>query len=70
MAKDYNKFKFGKQVQVSQAYLDDEASVDEFTTPTAKVFAEPSDEEELVGIRYETGCIDYVPQDFLEIIEE
>jgi hypothetical protein len=35
---------------------------------TATVCSEPSDNEELVSIQYESGLIDYVPQDILEIV--
>lgn len=58
-------FKIGLKVTVDECYLSDEASPD-CASETAIVFTEPSDDEELVGIRYEDGSLDYVPQDILE----
>ena len=63
-----SKFKVGNSVEVAQHYLVDEVTSNYDTSPIAIVLSEPSDEEELVCIRYTSGDIDYVPQDILEII--
>lgn len=65
----YKKFKEGIKVIVSEVYLTDEASP-ENASATATVFQEPQDEEQLVGIQYEDGSLDYVPQDILETNNE
>jgi hypothetical protein len=70
MKANYKKFKEGVKVKVDECYLTDEVNADNNTTPTATVFSEPRDNEELVGIQYECGELDYVPQYILEIIEE
>lgn len=63
----YEKFKAGEKVNVSEAYLNDEASGGN-ATATATIMSEPSDEEELVQIQYENGSIDYLGQEWLEPI--
>jgi len=40
------------------------------TSPIATILVEPTDNEQLVGIEYESGVLDYVPQNILEIIAE
>ena len=69
MAKGYKKFKEGVTVKVAQCYLEDEVTQNYGTSETATVFAEPSDNEQLVGIRYEGGNLDFVPQDILEVMK-
>jgi hypothetical protein len=62
-------FKLGSKVEVAQCYLEDEVTENLETSSIATVVNyEPTDEEELVCIEYESGVIDYVPQDILEII--
>ena len=61
------KFKLGATVNVAECYLNDEVTENYDTSSIATVLSEPSDEEELVCIQYESGGIDYVPQDILEI---
>lgn len=68
MAKGYKKFKEGIKVKVAQCYLDDEVTQNYCTSETAIVFAEPNDKEQLVGIQYEGGSIDFAPQYILEVI--
>lgn len=65
----YKKFKEGVTVEVADCYLEDEVTQNYGTSKTATVFAEPSDNEQLVGIQYECGNLDYVPQDILEVIK-
>lgn len=64
----YKKFKLGAKVQVAECYLNDEVTEHTNTSPTAIVDSEPKDNEELVAIVYDSGEIDFVPQDILEII--
>ena len=64
----YKKFKMGGKVSVAEYYLNDEVTEIFNTSPTATVTSEPSDDEELVAIQYDSGEIDFVPQDILEII--
>jgi len=59
-------FKIDMVVTVAQCYLDDEVTVNTNTSPTATVCSEPSDDEELVAIQYDSGELDYVPQNILE----
>jgi len=66
---NYKKFKVGVKVNVAKCYLNDEVTKNCDTSPTAIVFSEPSDNEELVGIQYNGGSLDYVPQDILEVIQ-
>lgn len=61
------KLKEGTEVTVDEAYLNDEASP-EGASSTATVFQEPTDKEMLVGIKYEDGSLDYVPQDILTVM--
>jgi len=61
------KFKLDDTVSVDECYLNDEVTENYNTSPTATVFTEPSDEEELVGIIYEGGDMDFVPQDILTV---
>jgi hypothetical protein len=67
---EYKKFKMGSTVSVAKCYIDDEVSEPHRSemSETATVCSEPSDNEELVSIQYESGLIDYVPQDILEIV--
>jgi hypothetical protein len=58
---DYSE---GSKVKIDECYLSDEASPD-CASETATIFQEPSDSEMLVGIQYENGSIDYVPQNIL-----
>jgi len=69
MENNFENFKVGGKVNVSQCYLDDEVSMNTDTSPVATINSEPSDSEELVCIIYESGTMDFVPQDILEIIE-
>jgi len=69
MKATHKKFKFGSKVSVAECYLVDEVTENLLgKTETATVNSEPSDNEELVAIIYESGVIDFVPQDILEII--
>jgi hypothetical protein len=61
------KFEIDNKVTVAECYLNDEVTENYNTSPTATVFTEPSDSEELVGIIYEGGDWDFVPQDILEV---
>ena len=67
---DYTKFKDGVKVNVADYYLEDEVTQNMATSPTAIVMGEVSDDEQLVPIQYDSGVLDYVPQDILEIIAE
>jgi len=67
MNKGYQQFEQGKTVSVAECYLTDECTEHMDTSATATIVTEPSDDEELVGIVYESGELDYVPQDILEI---
>ena len=60
-------FKLDDTVTVAECYLNDEVTENYPTSSTATVFTEPSDEEELVGIVYEGGALDFVPQDILTV---
>jgi hypothetical protein len=64
----YFDFEIGIKVRVAECYLTDECTQHVDTTEIAYVCSEPSDSEELVGIQYESGVIDYVPQDILTIL--
>jgi len=64
----YKKFKNGFTVKVAECYLNDEVTENTNTSPTATVNSEPSDNEELVTIVYDSGEIDFVPQNILEIV--
>lgn len=59
-------FKNGMKVEVAECYLEDEVTVNYNTSKIATVCSEPSDNEELVSIQYESGEIDFVPQWILE----
>ncbi len=62
-------FKEGDKVTVAECYLTDEVTEpfrNEISS-IATVCSEPSDDEELVSIQYESGLIDFVPQNILEI---
>ena len=63
----YEKFTIGNSVIVEQCYLNDEINKGNKLSSVAIVFSEPNDDEELVGIQYNNGTIDYVPQYILEI---
>jgi len=62
-------FKLGMNVEVADCYLEDEVTENYNTSKIATVCSEPSDDEELVSIQYESGEIDFVPQDILEPIK-
>ena len=65
-----SEFKEGIKVEIAECYLTDECTEpfrDEMGS-IAIVCSEPSDEEELVYVQYESGLIDIVPQDILTII--
>lgn len=65
----YRKFKHGVRVSVAECYLNDEVTENLLgKSSTATVNSEPRDNEELVAIIYESGVIDFVPQDILEVI--
>lgn len=64
------KFKIGNVVAIDECYLTDEVT-EPFRneiSPTAIICSEPSDDEELVVIQYESKLIDFVPQNILKII--
>jgi len=54
-------------VTVDECYLCDEVTEGQDTSKNAIIISEPVDEEELVCILYETGSIDFVPQDILTL---
>ncbi len=63
-------FSVGDSVRVAECYLTDEVTEpfrDEISA-TATVCSVPSDSEELVSIQYESGLIDFVPQEILEVV--
>ena len=65
-----NKLTEGIKVTVAECYLNDEVTENLLgKTSTATVVSNPTDDEELVAIVYESGVIDYVPQDILEVID-
>lgn len=63
-------FREGDGVRVAECYLTDEVSEPHRSemSNTATVCSVPSDSEELVSIQYESGLIDFVSQDILEIL--
>jgi hypothetical protein len=63
-----SRFKEGQQVEVDEAYLNDEVNEGNDTSKYAVVLREPTDAEELVMIMYESGVADYVGQEWLEPI--
>ena len=65
----YRRFKIDITEMVAECYVVDESSEGINTSPTAIVFQEPNDDEELVGIQYDSGEMDYVPQDILDVCE-
>ena len=65
---NYKDFKSGNKVNVAECYLNDEVTEHYNTSPIATIVAEPSDDEELVGIVYASGERDFVPQDILELV--
>jgi hypothetical protein len=67
MNNDYTKFKKGVTVIVDECYRNDEVTQNINTSETAIVITKPSNDEELVGIQYKGGEIDFVPQDILEV---
>lgn len=69
MKNSYKKFKEGVKVKVAECYLNDELNINNNTSSIATIFAEPKDEQMLVGIQYEDGTLDYVPQDVLKSIK-
>lgn len=60
------KLKIGMRVNVAECYLTDEVTENVDTTPQATINSEPSDDEELVAIIYDSGVLDFVPQYVLE----
>lgn len=64
----FKKFKIGVKVNVAECYLSDEVTENVEASKIATVDSEPSDNEELVTIIYESGTIDFVPQDILDVI--
>jgi len=66
-SRTHMKFKDGLTVRLAEYYLSDEASPD-CASELAVIIQQPKDSEELVGIEYNNGSIDFVPQDILEII--
>ena len=66
--KDFEKFTEGIKVRVDGCYLTDESTEHTETSEFATVVAEVGDEDQLVGIQYESGIFDYVPQNILEIV--
>ena len=69
MENNFEKFVLGKKVEVADCYLEDEVTENTDTSKFAIIQSEPSDDEELVCIQYESGTIDFVPQNILEIVE-
>ena len=70
MKNGYKKFKEDVKVEVAECYLNDEVNQRNNTSLVATVFSAPTDDEQLVGIQYEGGAIDYVPQDILTLLVE
>jgi hypothetical protein len=60
----------GTEVRVNACYLQDEVNdgYREKTSEFAIIVDEPNDNEQLVGIQYKSGMIDYVSHDWLEIM--
>lgn len=65
----FERFIVGKKVEVADCYLEDEVTANFDTSKIAIIQSEPSDNEELVCIQYESGVIDFVPQYILEVVE-
>ena len=57
-----------KKVKIADYYIDDEVGQRAKATPTAIILSKPSDDEELVKVKYTNGFIDYVPQDVIEVL--
>jgi len=66
----YEDFKKHGTVLVDDCYLADEVNINNNASKKARVLSEPSDEEELVCIQYETGTLDYVPQNILTVLKK
>ena len=64
----HTRFKLGNKVRVADFYRLDEVAQHINTSEVAIIRSEPSDDEELVCIAYESGEIDFVPQEILEVI--
>jgi hypothetical protein len=62
------EFNLGDKVKIDECYLTDEVTENTETSPTATVVSKPSYEEELVMIQYDSGLLDYVPQNIIEKI--
>lgn len=58
--------KIDSLVSIAERYLSDEVGLQAAATPTAIVISKPTDSEELVGVQYTNGNIDYIPQDVIE----
>ena len=63
----YKKFKVGIKVEVCECYLTDEVTEGRDLSKDAKIFFAPIDDDQLVGIEFESGELDYVPQNILSI---
>jgi len=67
--KGYKQFQIGHKVSIAECYLNDEVTENYNTSPTAIISSEPKDDEELVAVVYDSGEIDFVPQNILEVID-
>lgn len=67
--KGYQQFQIGLKVSIAECYLNDEVTENYNTSPTAIISSEPKDDEELVAVVYDSGEIDFVPQNILEVID-
>jgi len=63
------KLKAGNKVVVAECYLTDEATEHINTSSIATVIGDATGDE-LVVIEYESGEIDFVPQDILEVVKK
>lgn len=57
----------GARVELDGCYLDDEVSPSNATL-FAHVIEAPTDDEALVGVEYDNGSIDFVPQNILILV--
>jgi len=69
LKKENMKLKAGNKVLVAECYRNDEVTENIETSEIATV-TEDAVGDNLVGIMYKSGVIDFVPQDILEVIKK